>query len=173
MKYSLSPQEIPQALPSGFPLCSGYISPYIPLLDIIQMQSIPVTSFFSMSHSLESWVQPPSSSPCPWTPASDTSLRYNLYEVQGTALRCNKVREKNENKWNTVHFGTVHYSTNSVLWARALKKTGISSSLVNYFYLAHMEISLGKEALQVIALIWRRRGFDYGKPLKSPGTPQC
>ena len=38
VKYSLSPQEIPWAPPSGFPSCSGYISPYIPPLVIIQIQ---------------------------------------------------------------------------------------------------------------------------------------
>ena len=38
VKYSLSPQEIPRAPPSGFPSCSGYISPYIPPLVIIQIQ---------------------------------------------------------------------------------------------------------------------------------------
>ena len=38
VKYSLSPQEIPWATPSGFPSCSGYISPYIPPLIIIQIQ---------------------------------------------------------------------------------------------------------------------------------------
>ena len=32
MKYSLSPREIPWALPSGFPSSSGYISSYIPPL---------------------------------------------------------------------------------------------------------------------------------------------
>ena len=38
MIYSLSPREIPWAQPSGFPSCSGYISPYIPPLVIIQIQ---------------------------------------------------------------------------------------------------------------------------------------
>ena len=38
VKYSLSPREIPRAPPSGFPLCSGHISPYIPLLVKIQTQ---------------------------------------------------------------------------------------------------------------------------------------
>ena len=38
MKYSLTPREIPRTPPSGFPLCSGYISPYIPPLVIIQIQ---------------------------------------------------------------------------------------------------------------------------------------
>ena len=35
---SLSPREIPWAPPSGFPSVSGYISPYIPPLVIIQIQ---------------------------------------------------------------------------------------------------------------------------------------
>ena len=39
MKYSLSPQEIPWASPSGFPLGSGYISSNIPSLVTIQIQS--------------------------------------------------------------------------------------------------------------------------------------
>ena len=38
VKYSLSPREIPRAPPSGFPVCSGYISPYIPPLYIIRIQ---------------------------------------------------------------------------------------------------------------------------------------
>ena len=38
MKYSLSPREVPQAPPLGFPSCSGYFSPYIPPLVIIQIQ---------------------------------------------------------------------------------------------------------------------------------------
>ena len=38
VKYSLSPREIPRAPPSGIPSCSGYISPYIPPLVIIQIQ---------------------------------------------------------------------------------------------------------------------------------------
>ena len=38
VKFSLSLWEITRALPSGFPLCSGYISPYIPPLVIIQIQ---------------------------------------------------------------------------------------------------------------------------------------
>ena len=38
MKQSLSPREIPRPPPSGFPSCSGYISPYIPPLVIIQIQ---------------------------------------------------------------------------------------------------------------------------------------
>ena len=42
VKYSLSPWEIPQTPPSGFPSCSGYISPYIPPISIIQKQYISV-----------------------------------------------------------------------------------------------------------------------------------
>ena len=38
VKYSLSTHEIPHALPSGFPLSPGFISPYIPPLVIIQIQ---------------------------------------------------------------------------------------------------------------------------------------
>ena len=38
-EYSLSPREIPRAPPLGFPLCSGYILPYIPPFVIIQIQS--------------------------------------------------------------------------------------------------------------------------------------
>ena len=38
MKYSLSPQEIPWASPSGLPLGSGYISLYISPLVTIQIQ---------------------------------------------------------------------------------------------------------------------------------------
>ena len=38
VKYSLSPQEIPRASPSGFALGSGYISQYIPPLVTIQIQ---------------------------------------------------------------------------------------------------------------------------------------
>ena len=38
VKYSLSPREIHRAPPSGFPSCSGYISPYIPHLVMIQIQ---------------------------------------------------------------------------------------------------------------------------------------
>ena len=45
VKYTLSPREIPRAPPSGFPLCSGYISPYIPSLVIIQIKSITVHIF--------------------------------------------------------------------------------------------------------------------------------
>ena len=41
MKYSLRPREIPQAPPSGFPLCSCSVSPYIPPLVIIQIQYRP------------------------------------------------------------------------------------------------------------------------------------
>ena len=38
VKYSMSPREMCPAPPSGFPLCSGYISPYILPLVIIQIQ---------------------------------------------------------------------------------------------------------------------------------------
>ena len=38
VKHSLSPWEFPRAPPSGFPSCTGYISPYIPPLVIIQIQ---------------------------------------------------------------------------------------------------------------------------------------
>ena len=51
MKYSLNPQDIPLALPSGFPLGSGYISSYIlPLVlyrysiaALLQLQTISNT----------------------------------------------------------------------------------------------------------------------------------
>ena len=48
MKYSLSPGEIPWALPSGFPSGSTYISLYIPPLVTIQIQYLP-ESFSSVS----------------------------------------------------------------------------------------------------------------------------
>ena len=44
MKYSLSPREGPQALPSGFPSGSGYTSLYIPPILTIQIQYIIVKS---------------------------------------------------------------------------------------------------------------------------------
>ena len=40
MKYRLSPLEIPQVLPSVFPLGSGDISLYTPPLVTIQLQSL-------------------------------------------------------------------------------------------------------------------------------------
>ena len=46
VKYSLSPREIPRGEPKGFPEGSGYISPYIPTLVIIQTFSIS-TSYIS------------------------------------------------------------------------------------------------------------------------------
>ena len=44
MKYCLSPQEIPRAPPSGFPLGSGNISLYIPPLVTIQLQSHTISN---------------------------------------------------------------------------------------------------------------------------------
>ena len=40
VKYGLSPQDFPQAAPSGNSLGSGHILPYIPPLVLLQIQSI-------------------------------------------------------------------------------------------------------------------------------------
>ena len=40
VKYSLSPRKIPRSPLSGFPMCSGYISLFIPPLIILQIQYI-------------------------------------------------------------------------------------------------------------------------------------
>ena len=72
VKYSLSPREICQASPSGFPSCSGYISPYILCLVIIHIQYIHQTSTSTRTkHSRTPfhwvWVVPDFSASKSWT----------------------------------------------------------------------------------------------------------
>ena len=74
MKYSLSPQEIPQALPSGFPIGSGYISLYIPPLVTIQIQYI----VFKFQFIVPEWDKSPFTK-CP--PLSDFSQAWISLDI--------------------------------------------------------------------------------------------